>query len=77
MIREKIPVLSFNFKKYPEDILAYIYKKYKNEVKNFEIREVFLMDSDLIVKKYVIIADELEDIMEYLKDKPELNFYII
>lgn len=75
MIREKIPVLSFNFKKYPENLHAYLYKKYENEVKNFEIREVFLMDSDLIVRKYVIIADELENIMEYLKDKPE--FYII
>ena len=32
------------------------------------------MDSDLTIKKYAIVADEGEDIVEYLKDKPEFYF---
>lgn len=74
MIREKLEVLSFNFNKYPEELIDYIYNKYKDESKNFIIREAFLMDSDLTIKKYAIVADEGKDIVEYLKDKPEFYF---
>ena len=78
MLREKLEILSF--KKYPFDLYNYLENKYGHlTAKKFEIRETWLLDDPCsnIVKKYVLIADTVDDMVEYLKDKIEFNFYMI